>query len=325
MIDQTKIIVEAGKGGDGAVAFLRQKFRPKGGPNGGDGGNGGSIIFQAKRDIVTLSDLDRDRCFKAEDGQDGMKDRKKGKNGRDLILFVPCGTVIKSDNEVVDLVNDGRCHTVVQGGRGGWGNWHFKTSIKQAPAWSKKGEVGEKQEIELELKLIADIGIIGLPNAGKSTFLSRISAAKPKIADYPFTTLMPNLGVAKVHNHQYIFADIPGLIEGAHLGKGLGIKFLRHIERTKLLLQLISADSPDYFADYQIIRNELKAFSPKLARKPLIIAISKSEIVPADYLRKNISILKNKTKYEILYLSAATGFNIDKSLDEIVKIVSKQN
>ena len=320
-LDQTKITVEAGKGGDGAVSFLHEKYRPLGGPDGGDGGNGGDIIFEAKRDIVTLGELDRKRYFQAESGQNGMKNRKKGKRGEDLKLFVPLGTIIKDKKEkIADLISDGQQVKIVSGGQGGWGNWHFKSSIKQAPTWSKKGKPGEKKELDLELKLIADVGIIGLPNAGKSTLLSRVSNARPKIADYVFTTLSPNLGVVKIHQKEYVFADIPGLIEGAHLGRGLGIKFLRHIERTKLIIHLIPADSHDYLADYQIIRKELGSFNKNLLKKPEIVAINKAEIVAYNELTERIKQFESKgKKLRVVTISAATGRNINELLKTVAK------
>lgn len=323
-LDQTDIQVEAGKGGDGAVSFLREKYRPMGGPNGGDGGNGGKIIFVANRDVVTLSDLDRRRYFKAPDGENGMKDRKKGKNGEDLKLSVPVGTIIRENSiTIADLTTDGQEIRIVEGGQGGWGNWHFKTSIKQAPDWSKVGLEGEKKELHLELKLIADIGLIGLPNAGKSTLLSSISNAKPKIADYAFTTLTPNLGVVKYKRNDFIVADIPGLIEGAHEGKGLGIQFLRHIERTRLLIHVIPANSEDLAKDYQVIRKELDSFSQKLTEKPEIIAINKTDLVESADLEKSIKKLKRKAKGKIIIaISAATQKNISELLDKIIEFLS---
>lgn len=320
-LDQTKIIVEAGKGGDGAVSFLREKYRPHGGPDGGDGGNGGNIIIRAKRDIVTLSELDRKGHFKAESGEKGSKNLKKGKGGEDLVLYVPEGTIIREGKSVLaELLKEAEEIMLVKGGNGGWGNWHFKTSIKQSPEWANDGLEGEKKELDFELKLIADVGIVGIPNAGKSTLLSVVSNAKPKIADYPFTTIMPNLGVVRIRNEEYIFADIPGLIEGAHLGKGLGTQFLRHIERTRILVHLIAADSPDYLADYQIIRDELESFSDNLVKKPEIIAINKIEIVSPELLKKNLAKLKRKVKgREIFQISAATNQNIELLLDKIVR------
>ncbi len=350
-LDQTKIKVEAGKGGDGAVSFLREKYRPKGGPDGGDGGRGGDVILVSHRDVTTLTDLDRIGYFKAEDGQNGMTDRKKGKNGEDFILKVPVGTQIyiknlKSShfatldssfvipdssfvipgltrdplNKVLlfDFTAENRELNIAKGGNGGWGNWHFKTSIKQAPQWAKEGLPGEKQELFLELKLIADVGIIGLPNAGKSTLLSVITNAGPKIADYPFTTLSPNLGVAKIGRKEFVIADIPGLIEGAHQGKGLGDKFLRHIERTKTLIHLIDAGSDDVLRDYKIIRSELEKFSKKLTSKREIVVLSKIETIDEKDLRKKLNILQKALKGSmILALSASTHLGTKQLLESL--------
>lgn len=319
LIDQTTITVEAGKGGNGAVSFLREKFRPKGGPDGGDGGNGGAVIFSADRDLVSLVDLERLRTFKAEDGQNGMTDRKKGKLGEDLVLKVPTGTQIYENGELLfDFTEEGQTYLAVKGGNGGWGNWHFKSSIKQAPEWAKEGLPGEKKELFLELKLIADIGIIGLPNAGKSTLLSVISNARPKIAEYPFTTLSPNLGVAKIGNREIVFADIPGLIEGAYLGKGLGDKFLLHIERTKALVHLIDASSDDVVRDYKTIRNELEKYSKKLKTKKEIVVLSKIETVSNEDIENKIKSLKKIIKKTpVLALSASTHQGVKELLEAI--------
>jgi len=314
-LDQTEIEVEAGKGGDGAVSFLREKYRPKGGPDGGDGGNGGKIFFESTTDVVSLTDLDRKHYFKAENGENGGKNRCKGKNGEDTFLKVPVGTIVRENGKIIhDFTQENEAQVVVKGGQGGWGNWHFKTSIKQSPEWSKKGLNGEKKILNLELKLIADVGIIGLPNAGKSTLLSTISNARPKIADYPFTTLVPNLGVVAVGEKSLVFADIPGLIEGAHQGKGLGIKFLRHVERTKIVVHLISAESTDPISDYKIIRNELKSFSKALTKKQEIIVLSKSEILGEKELINKIKQIKKVIKKDILDISAVTGHNVSKLL-----------
>ena len=319
LIDQTKISVTAGKGGDGAVSFLHEKYRPMGGPDGGDGGNGGSVVFLADRDLVSLVDLERLRKFKAPDGQNGMGDRKKGKLGEDLTLKVPIGTQFYVEGRLVaDLVKEGQTYLAVKGGNGGWGNWHFKTSVKQAPEWSKAGLPGQSQELQLELKIIADIGIIGLPNAGKSTLLSVVSNAKPKIANYPFTTLSPNLGVVKLGNKEMVFADIPGLIEDAHQGKGLGDKFLRHVERTKVLVHLIDAGSDDVARDYLIIRHELEKFSKKLKTKKEIVVLSKIETIPeADFKNKFKALQKIVKKSPVLAISAATHLGVKELIESI--------
>jgi GTP-binding protein len=250
-----------------------------------------------------------------------MTNRCKGKKGDDLILYVPEGTIIKEDGKVVaDLTRDGQQIILVEGGNGGWGNQHFKSSIKQAPEWAKEGLPGGKKILDLELRLIADVAIIGLPNAGKSTLLSVVSNARPKIADYPFTTLAPNLGVVKVGEREFIIADIPGLIEGAHLGKGLGLDFLRHIKRTRLLVHLIPADSPDYLADYETIRAEMKSFDRSLLKKPEIVVVSKAEIIPEEVVKKQIKKLQKKIKDEtILIISAASSTNVSALIFEIAK------
>ncbi|MCX6812630.1 MAG: GTPase ObgE [Candidatus Berkelbacteria bacterium] len=349
MTDEVTIKIKAGRGGDGAVSFLREKFRPNGGPDGGDGGNGGSIIFQADNNVNTLTFFDSRKHFEAEDGQPGLGKKMAGKNGEDLILIVPQGTTISENGRViVDLLEKGAEFVATRGGNGGWGNSHFASSIKQAPEWSKKGLSGEEKEIKLDLKLIADIGLVGLPNAGKSTLLARISNAKPKIADYPFTTLEPNLGVANIFGRETVFADIPGLIEGASKGKGLGDKFLRHIERTRELLMLISAESENPVGDYQTLIKELGDFSPKLLKKRRIVAISKSDIVDdktqrkiaRDFGKYSSSIStdsiqaseKSKSsrtkssnnklaKISPIFFSAATGENLDELFSEIIKFL----
>lgn len=311
MTDEVTIKVKAGDGGDGAVSFIREKFRPKGGPDGGDGGNGGSIIFVADNNLNTLTFFDSRKHFEAENGQNGMGKKKHGKTADDLILRVPEGTTISQNDKILaDLTAKNQKYLAVRGGNGGWGNHHFATSIKQTPQWSKKGLPGEEKELKLELKLIADIGIVGLPNSGKSTLLSVISNARPKIAEYPFTTLEPNLGVATIHSKEFIFADIPGLIEGASKGKGLGDKFLKHIERTSELLLLISVESKNPVGEYKILIKELSEFSQKLAKKKRIVAISKSEIVNEKIKAKIVKDFK-KINISPVFFSAVTKDNLD--------------
>ncbi|MEK9156078.1 MAG: GTPase ObgE [Patescibacteria group bacterium] len=319
-IDEAEIYVKAGRGGDGAVSFRREKFVPRGGPDGGDGGDGGDVIIIADRNCHGLAAYNAEKRFLAASGQNGMSRNKTGKSGEDLILSVPPGTQIYHRDEMLaDLVNEGDRIVLAKGGRGGWGNQHFATSIKQAPRWAKQGERGESKKVGLELKTIADVGLIGLPNAGKSTLLSVISQAKPKIADYPFTTLTPNLGVIRNLNGQnVIVADIPGLIEGAALGRGLGDKFLRHIERTKILVHLIDANSADVAADYKTIRDELGAYSPKLLKKKEIVVLTKIDSVFADDLAAKVSALK-LIKKKPLVISAATHQGLDKLLAAIAK------
>lgn len=325
LIDEAKINVEAGKGGNGLVSFRREKFVPKGGPDGGDGGRGGDVIFKVSRNPHGFELFRNNKYFKAEDGQNGMRQKMKGKDGQDLVLEVPPGTLVKEivakrSFEIADLKQDGECFVVSKGGLGGFGNQHFATSIKQAPEWSKPGLFGEKKELELELQLIADVALIGLPNAGKSTLLSVISAAKPKIADYPFTTLEPELGIAKHKGQRIVIADVPGLIEGASKGKGLGDAFLRHIRRTKLLVHLVSGESEWISKDYKTIRQELKKFDQKLYHKPEIVVLTKIDIM-SDYE-------KDKYKEELaaasgqnpILLSAVTHEGVERLLDTLLQL-----
>src|SRR5579884_4168647 len=267
-VDKVTVTVAAGNGGDGKLSFRREKFIQKGGPDGGDGGHGGNIILQASRNQNTLAAFRYQKELKAEPGQPGGSRRKHGRSGRDLIVAVPVGTVAANGEarQVADLVEDGQTVVVARGGKGGFGNAHFVSSRRQSPAFAEKGEPGEKHELLLELKMIADAGLVGLPNAGKSTLLSKLSNARPEIADYPFTTLTPNLGVVDIDRESsLLFADIPGLIEGAAEGKGLGDEFLRHVERTAILLHLVDVTSDNVVDDYRTIQNELKMYRSNLA------------------------------------------------------------
>ena len=277
--DQVEIYVRSGKGGDGMVHFHREKFIPRGGPDGGDGGKGGDVIFEVKSTLNTLSSFRQNQKFKAEEGVKGGPSQMTGRNGKDLIIYVPPGTVLfdADTNELIgDLTAPGQRLTVLKGGRGGRGNQHFATSRNQVPHTAEKGEPDQERHLKLELKLIADIGLIGVPNAGKSTLLSVLTNAKPKIAPYPFTTLEPNLGVAEIDvNTTVVLADIPGLIEGASQGVGLGHDFLRHVQRTRVLIHILDGLSEDPVADYSQINSELALFDPNLAKKPQIIALNK--------------------------------------------------
>jgi GTPase len=322
MTDEVTIKIKAGDGGDGAVSFLRQKFRPKGGPDGGDGGDGGDVIFVTDNNLNTLTFFDSRKHFKAKNGEDGLGRKNHGKSGDDLILRVPQGTVLTEGNKVIaDMIEKDVKLAIAKGGSGGWGNHHFASSIKQKPEWSKKGLPGEEKELKLELKLIADIGLVGMPNSGKSTLLSVISNAKPKIADYPFTTLEPNLGVVKIHGKEFVFADIPGLIEGASKGKGLGGKFLRHIERTKELIFIISAETENPAGEYKILLKELKDFSEKLAEKKKVIAISKAEIINAK-IKDKINNDFKKNKLSPIFFSAMTKRNLDQLLNKAFELIN---
>ncbi len=270
-IDEVRIYVKGGDGGDGCVSFRRERFIPRGGPNGGDGGKGGDVIIRASKEIDTLLDVTSKVKFIAEDGGKGQNRNKNGKNGKDLIINVPKGTLIKdlkSGRIIKDLKENDESITIARGGRRGRGNAYFKSPTNQTPRFAEEGRNGKERWLKLELKLIADVGIIGLPNAGKSTFLSRISSARPKIADYPFTTLQPQLGIVELEDYKrLVFADIPGLIEGAHSGTGLGNTFLRHIERTRVVVHLIDISATDLLETYNLVRNELALFSSRLSEK----------------------------------------------------------
>lgn len=277
-VDTAKVFVQAGRGGDGAVSFRKEIYVDKGGPDGGDGGRGGDVIFVATEGLNTLVDFRYKPELKAEPGQSGAKRDRHGKSGAPLYVKVPVGTIVRRDGQVVaDFVEDGQKLVVAKGGDGGFGNAHFKSSVRQVPRVAEKGEPGDTFEAELELKLLADIGLVGFPNAGKSTFLSVVSNARPEIADYAFTTLTPNLGVADIDDGSLLIADIPGLIEGASEGRGLGDAFLRHIERTAVILHLIDAYTDDVAEAYRVIRGELKAYSDDLAQRPEVIALTKIE------------------------------------------------
>lgn len=287
-IDVARIRVKAGDGGAGAVSFRREKFVPKGGPDGGDGGRGGNVVVRANAHLNTLLDFHFKKTYRAERGAHGQGALKTGKSGKDVVLQVPVGTVVRDANTgdvLGDLTHDGDEVIVARGGMGGRGNAAFATPTNQAPRIYEVGEPGEEREIELELKLLADVGLVGFPNAGKSTLISVISSAKPKIADYPFTTLQPNLGIVRVGDRgSFVVADIPGLIEGAHRGKGLGVQFLRHIERTGVLVFLLDATREDLLADYNVLLRELKLFNPDLLTKSRIIAVTKIDAVDASRL-----------------------------------------
>ena len=322
-IDQAEIEVEAGNGGDGIVAFRREKYVPAGGPSGGNGGKGGSIYLVATEHLQTLLDFRYNHRFKAEDGGRGGPNNRTGANGNDRTIPVPCGTVIydaKTDELIGDLVEPGQVICIAKGGKGGLGNQHFLSNSNRAPEYSLPGLPGEQHLLRLELKLLAEVGIIGLPNAGKSTLISAISAARPKIADYPFTTLEPNLGVVKKPDGDgCVFADIPGLIEGAHLGIGLGHDFLRHIERTRVLLHLVEVTAEDPIANYQTIQEELIAYGRGLPERPQILALSKMdaaspEEVDVEAIASKLKSLSNAPMFQI---SAVTGLGLEAMLQEI--------
>jgi len=327
-IDEATIAVMAGDGGNGVVSFRREKFIPKGGPDGGNGGNGGSVIIRADRQLNTLLDYRYQRMYKAQRGENGRGKNQYGKFGDDIVLAVPCGTLIKdaATKEVLsDLVHHGEDVIIARGGKGGKGNAEFATSTNQAPRVAEHGTKGEERELLLELKLLADVGLVGFPNAGKSTLISVVSAARPKIADYPFTTLTPNLGIVRVaEGKNFTVADVPGLIEGAHAGKGLGIQFLRHIERTKVLVFLIESTSQDFKKDYNVLLGELRGYSGSLLDKPRIVAVSKMDLADAE-IRRRVKALNVGKKIRVLPISAVTNSGITTLVAQLWKLVKQKD
>jgi GTP-binding protein len=321
LIDEVIIKLEAGRGGDGLVSFRRERFISHGGPDGGDGGKGGDIFLLCDENVHALSQFLRVKEFHGENGARGEKRKRTGKSGKHLILKAPPGTIIFTEIQgkfikFQDLVKRGERILIAKGGQGGWGNYHFATATRQTPRFAQKGRWGQKLILRLELKLLADVGLIGLPNVGKSLFLSQISHAKPKIADYPFTTLSPNLGTVCWKEIKLIVADIPGLIEGAHHGKGLGDQFLRHIERTKILIHILDGQKADLLSDWQKVRGELKLFSNKLLNKEEIIVINKIDLIDRDKISQMGKTFKGK---EVFPISSLTKKGIDQLLDKIIQ------
>jgi GTP-binding protein len=329
-VDQARIYVKAGNGGAGCISFRREKYVPKGGPDGGDGGDGGDVILIADPQVHTLYDFHHQVHFRAENGKPGMGKKMKGKDGEDLILRVPVGTIVKDaeTGEILgDLTEPGQIIVVARGGKGGRGNAHFATPTRQAPRIAEPGTPGEERWLILELKLIADVGLVGLPNAGKSTLLSRISAAKPKIADYPFTTLEPNLGVVRLFDgNTFIVADIPGLIEGAHKGIGLGHEFLKHIERTRILLYVLDiSKGEEVIKDFKILKKELELFNPKLLEKEYLIALNKIDIMPdPEKIKSIVEVFEKGDQNKIYPISAVTGQGVLELIYAIWKILEKK-
>ena len=317
-VDQAKIFVRAGNGGDGCISFHREKFKPKGGPDGGDGGDGGHVIIHATTQLHTLQDLRYHKKYQAGNGLPGQGDNKSGLKGKDVVIKVPAGTLVKNaetGDVLGDMTKDGEEIIIARGGKGGWGNQHFATSVNQVPRYAKPGTKGESLTIELELKVLADVGLVGFPNSGKSTLLSVLSAAKPKIADYPFTTLTPNLGIVKYGEYQsFAMADIPGLIEGAHEGKGLGDRFLKHIERTRVLVFLIDLHDEDPGLTYKTLLDELESFDPELLDKPRIVCITKCDHEDDDQLIPDPLFEK-----KIIFISSVTRRNLNQLIHEIKK------
>ena len=325
-IDKAKIFVKAGNGGNGAVSFRREKYVPAGGPDGGDGGRGASVIFEVDNDLRTLMDFKYQRKYVATPGGDGSKKRQAGKNGEDLVLKVPAGTIIRDEATgkiIADLKEDGERAVVARGGRGGKGNQHFANAVRQAPNFAKSGTDGEERWVILELKMIADVGLLGFPNVGKSTFLSVVTAAKPKIANYHFTTLTPNLGVVKTkYGDSFVLADIPGLIEGAAEGVGLGHDFLRHVERTKVLIHIVDIsglEGRNALEDFDAINDELKLYNEKLSTRPQVVVANKIDILEDESVYEEFKTTLEDRGYKVFKMSAATR----EGIDDVIAYVSQ--
>jgi GTP-binding protein len=325
-LDEAKIYIASGAGGNGCVSFRREKFIEFGGPNGGDGGKGGDVIAEAVDGLNTLIDYRYQQHFKAKSGQGGMGKDRHGANGADIVLKVPVGTqIFEEDGETLlaDLAELGQRAVLARGGNGGFGNAHFKNSTNRAPRHANPGQPGEERTIRLRLKLIADAGLIGLPNAGKSTFLAAVSAAKPKIADYPFTTLHPQLGVVRSDDREFVLADIPGLIAGAHEGAGLGDRFLGHIERCRVLLHLVDGTGDDAGEAYTIVRDELEAYGHELTGKPEIVALSKADALTPERIKEQTARLKRASKKTPLVLSAHSGQGLTEALRALRSVIDQ--
>ena len=325
-VDYVKINISSGKGGKGSTHLRREKFVAKGGPDGGDGGRGGHIILRGNSNYWTLYHLKFKRHFKAENGNDGGKSRLTGANGKDIVIDVPLGTVIKDtiDKEIIfEITDEGEEKIVCEGGKGGRGNWHFKSSTNQTPRYSQPGLSKQEMQITLELKVLADVGLVGFPNAGKSTLLSVVTDAKPKIADYEFTTLKPNLGIVKYRDYKsFIMADIPGIIEGASDGKGLGHYFLRHIERNSTLLFLIPSDADDIVKSYNILIGELKKYNPEMLDKSRLIAITKSDLLDDELINEIKLELNDSLNIEFIFISSLSNFGLIELKDKIWEMLN---
>src|SRR5271155_5225011 len=324
-LDEAKVCIRSGGGGNGCVAFRREKFIEYGGPNGGDGGKGGDVVAEAVDGLNTLIDYRYQQHFFAKNGGAGMGKNRHGANGADAVLKVPVGTQIYEDGDALlaDLTERGQRIVLARGGNGGFGNAHFKSSTNRAPRRANSGQPGAEHAIRLRLKLIADAGVVGLPNAGKSTFLAAVSAAKPKIADYPFTTLQPQLGVVEIDGREFVLADIPGLIEGAHEGVGLGDRFLGHVERCRVLLHLIDGTDGDAGAAYKTVRAELSAYGQGLADKPEIVALNKADALSAAEIREQAARLKRAAKKPPLIISAVSGQGVPEVLRALMAVIDE--
>jgi GTP-binding protein len=324
-LDQAKVFLQSGAGGNGCVGFRREKFIEFGGPDGGDGGKGGDVVVEAALNLNTLIDFRYQQHFKAERGKDGGGQNAAGRKGQDMIVRVPVGTeILSEDKETVlaDMAEEGQRIVLLRGGNGGFGNTHFKSPTNRAPEHANPGQEGQEMWVWLRLKLIADVGLVGLPNAGKSTFLSIVSRARPKIASYPFTTLHPNLGVAHVDSLEFVIADIPGLIEGAHEGAGLGDRFLGHVERCAALLHLIDGTEEDVAAAYKTVRKELKAYGADLARKKEIVALNKCDALDGETRAQRLAALGKASRKKVFALSGVSGEGRDEILGELARLVS---
>jgi GTP-binding protein len=326
-VDEVTIEVQAGDGGNGCVAFRREKYVPRGGPAGGDGGRGGDVVLLADERLTTLLDYHFQRHYRAERGGDGGPNLRHGKHGASCELRVPVGTVVYDEETgewLADLIRPGQQVVVARGGRGGHGNAYFANPVQQTPRFAEKGEPGERRRLRLELKLLADVGLVGYPNVGKSTLISRISAAKPKIADYPFTTLVPNLGVVFVETgRSFVVADLPGLIEGAHAGQGLGHQFLRHVERCRVLVHLLDISSMtgrDPLQDFEVIQRELELYNADLLRRPMLVALNKADVAPAD-LRDRVRDALSERGYAVHVISAATGDGVQRLVYHLAELL----
>ncbi|WP_282745614.1 GTPase ObgE [Peptostreptococcus stomatis] len=329
-IDKARIFVKAGNGGNGAVSFRREKYVPAGGPDGGDGGRGANIIMVADTGLRTLMDFKYKKKYSAQHGEDGSKKKRAGKNGEDLILSVPEGTVIRDENTgliIADLKKAGDKAVVARGGYGGKGNQHFANAVRQAPAFAKSGTDGQERWITLELKMIADVGLLGFPNVGKSTFLSVVTSAKPKIANYHFTTLTPNLGVVQTrHGESFVIADIPGIIEGAADGVGLGHDFLRHVERTKVLVHIVDIsgiEGRDPIDDFEKINEELRLYNEKLASRPQLVVANKSDLLFDETIYENFKKTMEEKGYEVFKMSAVTRDGVDQVIDRVSQLLNE--
>ncbi|MCB0795559.1 MAG: GTPase ObgE [Flavobacteriales bacterium] len=318
-IDHIRIECRSGKGGAGSAHMRREKYMPKGGPDGGDGGRGGHIILRGNSQLWTLLHLRYTKHVIAKPGEPGGRNQMSGASGEDVVIEVPLGTVVKDADtfeEVLEITSEGEEHVLLAGGRGGLGNQHFKTATRQAPRFAQPGEPGQERWFILELKVLADVGLVGFPNAGKSTLLAAVSAAKPKIADYPFTTLVPNLGIVAYRDgRSFVMADIPGIIEGAHEGKGIGLRFLRHIERNSVLLFMVPADADDIRAEYQVLLNELAQYSPELLHKERLLAITKCDLLDEELQQELCSTLPGDL--ETVLISSISGLGIEELKDRI--------